>query len=80
MELLTGARIEKIISIFGRERGLRYLHDYLNPSEDEIKLAADRELRRGIGKLSEEEYPDPGPEPEFYWDDLDQYVWKKYWD
>src|SRR5271166_5347829 len=79
VELLTVARIDKIISTFGQERGLRYLHDYVNPSPDELKLAADQELRRGVGEVSEDNYPYPDPEPECDWDDLDRYVWNKYW-
>ena len=82
MELLSVDRIEKIISTFGQERGLRYLNDYLNRSLDEIKMEAEQEVARWAAKLyaesSEEDYP--YSEPECDWDDLDQYLWNKYWD
>jgi len=78
----TGSRICRK---FGRERGLRYLDDYVNRSQDEIKSEADQELRRGVGKLSEDSYPHPDPEPypelEVDWDEaFDRLMWDEYWD
>jgi len=85
LELLTVSRIEKVISTFGRERGRRYLCEYVNRSQDGIKLAVDQEFWQFAGKLytesSEENYPYPYPELEIDWDEaFDRLTWDEYWD